>query len=309
MKHTLKHLFLIFTLLAPLLHAQSETNPGTLTVDPNPFRAVVVVSDIHGMYDQVKSNLASGGLIDSAGNWSGGNTLLIIDGDSIDKGPQSLEVLDLWIRLQAQAAPAGGLVIHLLGNHEAEFLADPGSDAKATELKAELTQQNVPLSDLTGTQTLRGRFLHQEPLALKVGAWLFCHSGFYPRRTWSMFSQQAQTLLTRQSYDDDLLLGDDSVLEAKNWEGAASVVLDNLTRSGFYGVVFGHQPKAFGIKGRSAALNGGRLIKIDNGMAPEAGSHPGSLLVFTQPAQMTTASFPLIKIVTAAKQTFVLNPE
>ncbi|HEX7673562.1 MAG TPA: metallophosphoesterase [Bdellovibrio sp.] len=288
-------------------------NPGVVELgESTKYSQVIVISDVHGMYDRLVGLLRAGQVIDRQNNWIAGNTLFVVTGDSIDKGPKSLEVMDLWIKLQSQASEAGGLLIHTLGNHEAEFLANPEADKKASELISELQVQNVPVTDLTSTQTPRGVFLHSEPVALKMGKWLFCHSGFYPNMNWSDFVTQAQRVTTLQNYADGFLIGDTSILEAKDWEKSEvtlNPILYRMNGNGLYGIVFGHQPSAFGIKGRSAAKMGGRLIKIDNGMAPEAGAHPGSLLVFTNPSQLLQAAYPQIKIIFPDGSNKVLQPE
>lgn len=296
--------------------ADVDTPPLATMVISNPgdYSRIVAISDVHGMFDNAVTLLRAGGVMDTKNNWTGGRSLLVVTGDSIDKGPNSLEVLDLWIRLRAQARSSGGDVIHVLGNHEAEFLADPTNDSKAKDLIAEMKEQGVPLSDLTGTESLRGQFLHEEPLALKIGGWLFCHSGLFPAMSWEDFSSQAQQALSSQNYNTDLLIGDNSILEAKKWELSSTTVntlLQRLVNIGLYGVVFGHQPEAFGIEGRTAAKYGGRLIKIDNGMAPEAGSHVGSLLVFANPQGMTAASFAAVQasVITPDGVTHPLTPE
>ncbi len=286
----------------------AESNSGVISVnDASIFANVIVVSDIHGMYAQLVNNLQAAQVIDAQNNWIAGNSLLVVTGDSIDKGPQSLEVLDLWIHLQNQAEKKQGKLIHTLGNHEAELLN--GSTDKAGELIAELNQRHVSLTDITDNESSRGQFIHREVLALKVGRWLFCHSGFYPELSWDQFSQKAQALLEIQNYADDFILGSNSVLEAKKWESNAAQVIANLQKAGFFGVVFGHQPKAFNVQGRSAALQQGHLVKIDNGMPPEGGSNPGSVLIFRNPAQMNQLNFPQIDIISASGKKTILLPE
>jgi hypothetical protein len=289
------------------------SNPGVVGIDnPSAYSRVFAISDVHGMYEPLLALLRAGKVIDSSDTWIAGNALLVITGDSIDKGPQSIEVLNLWIKLQAQSGAAGGGLIHVLGNHEAEFLADPQDDKKAAELTAELQAKNIPISDLTSTQTPRGNFLHGEPVAARVGRWLFCHSGFYPDMTWADFTLKAKDVFAAQNYGDDFLIGTNSILEMKDWEKHKSMLTPVLTRMntiGLYGVVFGHQPGAFGIQGRSAAKANGRLIKIDNGMPPESGSHPGSLLVFTNPSQMRDMALPQIKVIFPDGSSQDLQPE
>ncbi len=80
---------------------------------------VVAVGDVHGDYEQFVRVLASAGLIDSNGNWTGGKTHLVQTGDILDRGPDSRAVMDLLMKLERQAAEAGGAVHCLIGNHEA----------------------------------------------------------------------------------------------------------------------------------------------------------------------------------------------
>lgn len=286
--------------------------PAIVNIDPSAFKQIFAISDVHGMYEPLLTLLRAGHVIDLQNHWVAGSSALVVIGDSIDKGPQSLDVLDLWISLRAEAEQQGGKLIHVLGNHEAEFLADPSNDQKATELLAELESRHLPLTELTTTATPRGLFLHTEPVAARLGQWLFIHSGYFPKQSWLDFSNQAQAVLSSQQYSSPFLLADDSVLECKDWEKDDSIrqsVLSRMDTIGLFGIMFGHQPKAFGIKARSSAQVGGRLIKIDNGMAPEGGSHPGSLLVFTTPQQLNTHTYPSIKIILPDGSTQNLKPE
>jgi hypothetical protein len=73
------------------------------------------IGDIHGAYDALVSILQKTGLVDAEANWSGGENCLVQTGDIVDRGPRSREVLDLLIKLEAQAK---GRLIVLLGNHE-----------------------------------------------------------------------------------------------------------------------------------------------------------------------------------------------
>lgn len=290
---------LIAGLAALLLLAASASaqNPGVVEIDqPQAYSRVLAVSDVHGMYAALVPLLKGGGIIDADRNWAAGNSLLIVVGDSIDKGDDSVDVLDLWIALSAQAAAAGGRVVHLLGNHEAEFLADP-SNRKAKELLKELKAKKISVSDFTDPAGARGRFLRSEPLAARVGRWLFCHAGLLPDGAWADLKSQAAASLGSGDYGNDLLIGDASILEARRWtqdpaERAAGE--KKLSDNGLYGVVFGHQPKALGVVGQDAISDDGRIIKIDNGMAPEAGSHPGSLLLFPRPAELAAAAAPSV---------------
>ncbi|MFF2651654.1 metallophosphoesterase [Streptomyces sp. NPDC058045] len=77
-----------------------------------------VVGDVHGYLDELLAALAAQGLTDAEGNWTAGNARLWFLGDFTDRGPDGIGVIDLVMRLSAQAAAAGGYCKALLGNHE-----------------------------------------------------------------------------------------------------------------------------------------------------------------------------------------------
>lgn len=79
---------------------------------------IVAIGDIHGSYDGFVSILQRAGLVDGDVHWIGGKTTFVQTGDVFDRGVEVFEVLDLLMRLQGEAAAAGGQVIALLGNHE-----------------------------------------------------------------------------------------------------------------------------------------------------------------------------------------------
>ncbi len=79
---------------------------------------IVAIGDIHGEYDGFVSILQSAGLVDDDVNWIGGETTLVQTGDIFDRGLEVFRVLDLLMRLEQEAAAAGGQVIVLLGNHD-----------------------------------------------------------------------------------------------------------------------------------------------------------------------------------------------
>ena len=80
---------------------------------------LVVVGEVQGAADSAATLLENIGLIDGGGRWSGGDAILIQTGDLIDGGENSRAAMDLFMRLQEEAAAAGGRVIVLMGNHEA----------------------------------------------------------------------------------------------------------------------------------------------------------------------------------------------
>jgi hypothetical protein len=283
----------------PVAEAQNSGNVGVVEIpDVSGFQQVVALSDPHGMADNLTHLLAACKLITSDGHWLADRTLLLVVGDSIDKGPQSLEVLDLWRTLSLEAPHNGSRIVVLLGNHEAEFLADP-TNKKAATLRDELQSKGMDIRELIDPSRPRARFLRDMPLAARVGKhWLFCHAGWIPSMPYADFVAKAQSVLRAGDYGNDFLIGPESILEKRSgrdgqkwWEDDADVqdLEDRLTKDGLYGVVFGHQPEAFGLTGAIGPFSPKdvRLLKIDSGMAPEAGGYPGHLLQFTVPDELT----------------------
>lgn len=83
---------------------------------------IVGVGDIHGDYDAFETVMMRAGVMDAAGNWSGGDTILVQTGDIADRGPDTRQIIEDIRRLQDQAPAAGGQVITLVANHEAMMM-------------------------------------------------------------------------------------------------------------------------------------------------------------------------------------------
>ncbi|MEU7471273.1 metallophosphoesterase [Streptomyces sp. NPDC044984] len=98
-----------------------------VTVDPASVPApqpptgqgpLYVVGDVHGYLDELVAALQEQGLLDPAGRWCAGTARLWFLGDFTDRGPDGIGVIDLVMRLSAEAAAAGGYCKALMGNHE-----------------------------------------------------------------------------------------------------------------------------------------------------------------------------------------------
>ncbi|MEV5310786.1 MULTISPECIES: metallophosphoesterase [unclassified Streptomyces] len=96
-------------------------------VDPTPVAPpaagpgpgpLFVVGDVHGYLEELVAALQEKGLIDAAGHWCAGTARLWFLGDFTDRGPDGIGVIDLVMRLSAEAAAAGGYCKALMGNHE-----------------------------------------------------------------------------------------------------------------------------------------------------------------------------------------------
>ena len=286
------------------------------------YKKLVAVSDVHGMYYELWHLLLAGGVIEMSAvpdtqagkpdgamkwepRWRGPNTLLVVIGDSIDKGPQSLEVLKLWYDL-AQQKQNNNRILVLLGNHEAEYLADP-MHKKSLMVHQELIGQGYKPDDLANPAFVTkdgyplGKFMRSLPLAARVGDWLFTHAGWMPDAEtvapgqttpagrWSAFTAQASAIVRAGNYAALVLAtGDEAdavtaqpeglfvpMLEKKVdskgkkwWKSEIPTLEARLAAYGLYGSAFGHRPTAFGLEdavGISSPQDL-RLVKVDSGM-------------------------------------------
>lgn len=84
---------------------------------------VYVIGDIHGQLEKLVVLLRDAGLIGHDWAWSGAESTLWFLGDFVDRGPDGVAVIDLVMRLQREAAWAGGRVGALFGNHDGLLLS------------------------------------------------------------------------------------------------------------------------------------------------------------------------------------------
>jgi hypothetical protein len=85
------------------------------------------IGDLHGDLAATRAALRLGGAIDQADRWIGGTAVVVQAGDILDRGDDEQAIIDLFERLEGEAAAAGGAVIWLLGNHE---LMNPAGDLR-----------------------------------------------------------------------------------------------------------------------------------------------------------------------------------
>jgi serine/threonine protein phosphatase 1 len=89
---------------------------------PDEFR-VFAASDLHGQLRATDHLLAAAGLTDGGDRWlAPPATALVITGDMVDRGPDSVGLVRRLVSLRDQAPARGGLVVLLEGNHEVQVL-------------------------------------------------------------------------------------------------------------------------------------------------------------------------------------------
>ncbi len=172
---------------------------------------VVAFADVHGAYEELTALLRSTGVVNADLHWAAGRTHLVSLGDLLDRGADSRKVMDLLLRLQGEAAQAGGRVHVVIGNHEAmnvlgdlryvdagEFAAYAADEdpAERVRLKSELLsrQPGATAEDfdrrfppgyfahrrLLGPDGPYGRWLLAQPAAIRINDTVYMHGGPSP---------------------------------------------------------------------------------------------------------------------------------
>jgi Calcineurin-like phosphoesterase len=273
------------------------------------------VGDLHGDVLVTSRVLSAAGLITASTpfHWIGGTRILIVTGDVIDKGTAALPIIDLFIKIEPEARAAGGHVVVTLGNHEAEFLADP-TGPKSADFQAELTNRRLDPKQVAAGDSPYGAWLLARPVAALIGGWFFCHAGHSNGLSATAMADTFRKIFDtvepaggKTRFDDPFLVGANSLLEAQLWwrgNGATTSVATidaDLTALPAAHAVFGHDPGAIDFgddphgsrsRGEMVTRYDGRLFLIDVGMSSAVGYSAGALLrIVRGNAEQTSAVF------------------
>ena len=154
---------------------------------------IVAFADVHGAYDELLAVLRETAVIDEALRWRGGTTHLVSTGDLLDRGPASRKVLDLLMRLEAEARQAGGAVHVVLGNHDVMNLVGDLRYVSAEEYAAFAGKEDAALREQVWAQVLA-----REPAALRAAFDAQFPQGYFAhRQAFSPAGQYGSWLLTR----------------------------------------------------------------------------------------------------------------
>ena len=202
--------------------------PAVVEIDKPPGD-IFAVSDAHAHYKRLRTVLQQAGLLnlnqlvtpgeEVTVNWAGGNAVLVVTGDLIDKLPTgSLKVINLLRELQTDAARKGGRVIVTMGNHEAEFLAGAGckdGNRKCmTDFVRELKAAGMEPEDVANCKGDLGQWLCQLPVAARVGEWFFAHAGYTANRSIPKITSDIVNDFNEFGFKAKQLVGKQSILEA-----------------------------------------------------------------------------------------------
>ncbi len=268
---------------------------------------IFAIGDAHGDYVRLAGAMAAAGIIEGRparpedARWCAGHAVLVVTGDMIDKGPRAVDVLRLLMAVREDARRAGGNVVILAGNHEAEFLADTSPDSPAPKGRAFAKQLKAAGMDPAQVRACGGEigeFLCSLPFAARVNDWFFSHAGNAGGRTVAKLTLDLQEGLDREGYRTKQLIGADSLLEARLngqgrnvWidagmpeRGEKELLVDDARALGVKHIVEGHVPSAVafadGIKRERGEMfqRFGLLFLIDTGMSQGVDDSGGAVL-------------------------------
>jgi len=258
----------------------AEAPPPAPATPPRPEAAheipdrVVAIGDLHADLPDALAVLAMAGLVDASGSWTGGQTVLVQTGDTTDRGPDSLEVIELMMRLEVEAAAAGGQVHALLGNHEVMNMVgdlryvSPGdlADFEDGEARARAFSDQGEL----------GRWLRDKDAVVQVGDTVYAHGGVSP--TFAKVGVRGLSQAVRRSIDAepthpvlrdtgplwfrDYLLADEVI--------ACEMLAEALDTLGARRMIVGHTTQR---SGRIGVRCGGAILGIDTGISTHYGDH------------------------------------
>jgi Calcineurin-like phosphoesterase len=265
---------------------------------------IVAIGDVHGAYQRFIEILRASGVLDDRLRWVGGRTHLVQLGDVVDRGPDSLQSLDLLERLQKDAARAGGAVHPLLGNHEVMRLLGDERYVTPGEYEAFATADSSKLRDayLKRAETLKepvaeppalgfvemrlafgrngryGKWLRSLNTVVQIDGVVFVHGGI--SQAVAGLSCEAINTTVRREITDDI---DQTRADPRNqlatrtdgplWyrgladepEAFAPAVDEILARQHARAIVIAHTVTA---DKRIRARFGGKVVQMDTGMQP-----------------------------------------
>jgi len=280
----MKHLLLaVFLCAAGTLCAQRSW-----VVEIDTQADIYAVGDAHADYDRLAGVLRAAGLVDAEGKWSGGKSVLVVTGDTIDKGPEEVKTISYLRALQLDAARSGGRLVLTLGNHEAEFLADP-EGKKTRDFANGLVKAGLEPKSVAGCGGDLGVFFCSLPVAARVNDWFFSHGGYTAGRSIAQINADVALGFSKERYASEQFVGDDSILEARlgaNGPGGlpwfmggnaktdpAKLLAAYAAALGVHHIVQGHQPAQVGfpdgVKRPAYTFfqRYGLLFLIDSGMS------------------------------------------
>jgi len=234
---------------------------------PAPGR-LVAIGDLHGDVAAARRALRRAGAIDRRDRWIGGSMGVVQLGDILDRGDSERAIVDLFERLERDAAAAGGSFTWLLGNHELmnaagdfRYVTDGGWRDFDGHRDAALA--------LGGAYR---RIFAEQDVAVRIGSTLFSHAGVEPGWTRDLpaINRDARCWLSGTGARPAFASDSTGPVWTRAWGGTSvdCAALDRvLAATGASRMVVAHSVQRGGI----TSVCGGKLWRVDTGMSAAYG--------------------------------------
>jgi len=246
---------------------------------------IVAVGDLHGDFRNTKRVLKMAGVIDDNDDWAAGEDTVVQTGDIFDRGPRSIEIVELFRKLHVQAAKAGGRLINLLGNHELMNLKGKYWYVGEKELRRWGRKR---WKNMLSLDDGLGKWLRGLPTIVKIRDTLFIHAGLAPEFA-GLGIDEVNNRVTRglMKYNyTDVLLGTDGPHWTRMFSNRGSGVesrCEHLERTletlNARRMVIGHNVQF--LTGEPEVSCGEKLFIIDSGISNYYGGHIFALEIST----------------------------
>lgn len=242
-----------------------------------------VIGDAHGQFERVVELLQRAGLVDRRLGWSGADATLWSLGDCCDRGPDGIDVVHLFMRLQSEARAYGGRVRVLLGNHDllllsARRLGDEPTTGLGGTFVTDWLRSGGVWADLAALGPNEDTWLSTLPAIARHEEWLLLHADAPFYLTLGGSVAEVNNRLAALARGDDPLAWD-ACLEAFTVHGAfaerpggSSLATTYLDVFGGERLIHGHTPvsKLTGQPSDEVTepliYNQGRCVDADGGL-------------------------------------------
>ncbi len=243
-----------------------------------------VIGDIHGCYDKLTRVLQNAELVSEDLRWIGGASTLWFTGDFFDRGTQGIQVLNLVMRLQQQAANVGGTINALLGNHEFSLLAayrfgHQRSTTPGGTFINDWKRNGGIEADLAALTPDHVEWLLNLPLMAQVEGWLFMHADTLAYTRYGLTVDEVTAAIHDVLRGDDTAAIDQLMKDFSEHDIFADYRADGVGRAAgvlnIYGgeqIVHGHSPISKMVKTRAETVMqalvyaNGQCVNVDGGM-------------------------------------------
>lgn len=272
-----------------------------------PAPRIVAIGDLHGDIDAARRALKIAGAIDDNDHWIGGDLVVVQTGDVLDRGDSEQAILDMFTRLEKEAAQAGGALHVLNGNHELmnvqldlRYVTPGGYEDFADAVT--VTEVDSILAGYDEEQRARvaafrpggpyAKVLARHNTVIIIGENVFVHGGLLPEHL-DYGLERLNTELKVWMAGDGPIPEWTEIKDSPVWmrqysdevDGEDCLLLgDVLTRLGVKRMIVGHTVQE---KEITSFCDGG-VWCIDVGMAAHYGGHSGVLEIKGDTIRMIT---------------------